>query len=157
MHQKNTRRICPFLKNSLQHLLVTIPEGNFCWRWKPRKGQWLDKTHRLPCTRRKHTSCVGGRGGHRGMVWNNWLHYSNGLVTNETYGNATAIFIVDGIPRILMTRWPFAKVVGNHSVSPWNTIDGIAETAKWIWANNTETTVKVNKRWFKLRRVCNCS
>ena len=38
--------------------------------------------------------------------------------------------------------WPFAKVqVGNHSVSPWNTIDGIAETAKWIWANNTETTV----------------
>ena len=38
--------------------------------------------------------------------------------------------------------WPFPKVqVGNDSVSPWNTIDGIAETAKWRWDNNTETTV----------------
>ena len=79
-------------------------KGNFCWRWKPRKGQWLDKTHHLPCTRRKHSSSVDGRGRHRGMVWNNWLHYSNRLATDETYGNATAIFIVDWIPRILMTR-----------------------------------------------------
>ena len=44
-------------------------------------------------------------------------------------------------PGFIDPVWPFAKVVGNHSVSPWNTIDGIAETAKWIWANNTEPTV----------------
>ena len=80
-----------------------MPEGNFCWLWKPRKGQWLNKTHHLPCTRRKHSSSVDGRGRHKGMVWNNWLHYSKRLATDETYGNATAIFIVDWIPRILMT------------------------------------------------------
>ena len=103
----------------------------------------IGQNHHLPCTRRKHSSSVDGRGRHKGMVWNNWLHYSNRLATDETYGNATATFYRGlNFQDFNDQVWPFAKVkVGNHSVSPWNTIDGIAETAKWIWANNTETTV----------------
>ena len=37
-------------------------------------------------------------------------------------------------------NWPLAKVIANHGDNPWNTINGIAMTAKWIWENTNSNT-----------------
>lgn len=62
---------------------------------------------------------------------------SSGFETNETwkcsgqfhYGWNSRYFDDQG--------WQFAAVVGNHGNYPWNTINGIAKTAKWIWAHQS--------------------
>ena len=66
---------------------------------------------------------------------------SHGLVTDETWKCSSDLHSEWNSPDFDDQDWPLAKVVANHGVKPWKTIDGIAETAKWIWSNNDEDYV----------------
>ena len=62
---------------------------------------------------------------------------SNGEMTNETWKCSSVLSPGWNSPDFDDQDWPFARVEDH----PWGTIHGIAETAKWIWANNNEDTV----------------
>ena len=66
---------------------------------------------------------------------------SNGLLTNETWKCSSDFYPGWTSPDFDDRDWPLSKVVANHGDHPWYTIDGIAKTAKWIWAKNYEHTV----------------
>ena len=66
---------------------------------------------------------------------------SNGLLTNETWKCSSDLYPGWNFPDFDDRDWPLAKVVGHHGDKTWKTIDGIAKTAKWIWAKNYEHTV----------------
>ena len=66
---------------------------------------------------------------------------SNGLLTNETWKCSSDIYLRWTSPDFDDQDWPLAKVIANHGKKPWYRIDGIAGTAKWIWANKYEHTV----------------
>ena len=66
---------------------------------------------------------------------------SNGLLTNETWKCSSHLYPRWNFPDFDDWGWPSAKVVANHGDHPWGTRHGIAETAKWIWADNYNDTV----------------
>ena len=66
---------------------------------------------------------------------------SNGQVTNGTWKCISNFSSGWNSPDFDDQDWPFAKVIANHGDKPWETMHGIAKTAKWIWANNSEPTV----------------
>ena len=66
---------------------------------------------------------------------------SNGLLTNGTWKCSSVYYSGWNSPDFDDQEWPLAKEVAKHGVSPWGTINGIAKTAKWIWANNYNHTV----------------
>ena len=66
---------------------------------------------------------------------------SHGLVTDETWKCSSDLHSEWNSPDFDDQDWPLAKVIANHGDHPWYIIDGIAETAKWIWANNDEEYV----------------
>ena len=75
-------------------------------------------------------------GGHLGILGST----SNGLVTNETWKCSSVLYSGWTSPAFDDQNWPLAKVIANHGDSPWNTIKGIAMTAKWIWENTNSNT-----------------
>ena len=75
-------------------------------------------------------------GGHLGILGST----SNGLVTNETWKCSSVLYPGWTSPAFDDQNWPLAKVIANHGDSPWNTIKGIAMTAKWIWENTNSNT-----------------
>ena len=66
---------------------------------------------------------------------------SHGLVTDETWKCSSDLHSEWNSPDFDDQDWPLAKVVANHGDHPWGKIHGIAERAKWIWANNNEDFV----------------
>ena len=66
---------------------------------------------------------------------------SNGLLTNGTWKCSSVYYSGWNSPDFDDQEWPLAKEVANHGDKPWGTINGIAKTAKWTWANNYEHTV----------------
>ena len=66
---------------------------------------------------------------------------SNGLLTNETWKCSSDLHPGWNFPYLDDRDWPLAKVVATNGNGPWYTIDGIAETAKWIWANEYKNIV----------------
>ena len=76
-------------------------------------------------------------GGHFGILGST----SNGQVTNETWKCSSVLSSGWNSPDFDDQDWPFARVIAKHGAGPWGTIHGIAETAKWIWANNNNDTV----------------
>ena len=65
---------------------------------------------------------------------------SNGQVTNETWKCSSVLSSGWNSPDFDDQSWPLAKVIANHGDSPWNTLNGIAMTAKWIWENTNSDT-----------------
>ena len=65
---------------------------------------------------------------------------SNGQVTNETWKCSSVLSSGWNSPDFDDQSWPLAKVIANHGDSPWNTLNGIAMTAKWIWENTNSNT-----------------
>ena len=65
---------------------------------------------------------------------------SNGQVTNETWKCSSVLYPGWTSSAFDDQNWPLAKVIANHGDSPWNTINGIAMTAKWIWENTNSNT-----------------
>ena len=65
---------------------------------------------------------------------------SNGQVTNETWKCSSVLSSGWNSPDFDDQSWPLAKVIANHGESPWNTLNGIAMTAKWIWENTNSNT-----------------
>ena len=65
---------------------------------------------------------------------------SNGQVTNETWKCSSVLYPGWTSPAFDDQNWPLAKVIANHGDSPWNTINGIAMTAKWIWEITNSNT-----------------
>ena len=76
-------------------------------------------------------------GGYRGILGST----SNGQVTNDTWKCSSSFSSGWNSPDFDDQDWPFAKVIANHGDKPWGTMHGIAKTAKWIWANNSEHIV----------------
>ena len=66
---------------------------------------------------------------------------SHGLVTDKTWKCSSEQHPGWNSPDFDDQDWPLAKVVANHGDHPWRKIRGIAETAKWIWANEDKDTV----------------
>ena len=66
---------------------------------------------------------------------------SHGLVTDETWKCSSDPHSEWNSPDFDDQDWPLATVVANHGDDPWGEIHGIAERAKWIWANNKEDYV----------------
>ena len=66
---------------------------------------------------------------------------SNGILTNETWKCSSDLYHGWTSPDFDDRDWPLAKVIVNHGDKPWDKIDGIAETAKWIWANKDKGVV----------------
>ena len=66
---------------------------------------------------------------------------SHGLVTGKTWKCSSDLHSEWNSPDFDDQDWPLATVVANHGDYPWYTIDGIVETAKWIWANNDKDYV----------------
>ena len=66
---------------------------------------------------------------------------SHGLVTDKTWKCSSEQHPGWNSPDFDDQDWPLAKVVANHGASPWGKIRGIAETAKWIWANEDKDIV----------------
>ena len=88
-----------------------------------------------------NTRVLSVAGEHYGQYFGILGSISNGQVTNETWKCSSVPSPGWNFPNFDDQDWPFAKVIANHGNLPWGTIHGIAETAKWIWANNTEDTV----------------
>ena len=65
---------------------------------------------------------------------------SNGQVTNETWKCSSVLSSGWNSPDFDDQSWPLAKVIANHGDSPWNTLNGIEMTAKWIWENTNSNT-----------------
>ena len=76
-------------------------------------------------------------GGYRGILGST----SNGQVTNETWKCNSNFSSGWNSPYFDDQDWPFAREIAHHGDKRWGKIPGIAETAKWIWANNNEDTV----------------
>ena len=66
---------------------------------------------------------------------------SNGRVTDGTWKCISNFYSGWNSPDFDDQDWPYARVIAKHGAKPWRKIRGIAETAKWIWANNSERTV----------------
>ena len=66
---------------------------------------------------------------------------SNGQVTNETWKCSSVLSSGWNSPNFDDQDWSFSRVIAKHGAEPWRKIRGIAETAKWIWANNNKDTV----------------
>ena len=66
---------------------------------------------------------------------------SNGQVTDGTWKCSSSLSSGWNSPDFDDQDWPSARVIANHGDLPWRKIKGIAETAKWIWANNNEDFV----------------
>ena len=66
---------------------------------------------------------------------------SNGQATDGTWKCISIFSSGWNSPDFDDQDWPFARVIAKHGAKPWRKIRGIAETAKWIWANNSERTV----------------
>ena len=60
---------------------------------------------------------------------------SHGLVTDGTWKCSSDLHVGWNSPDFDDQDWPLAKVIAYHGHRPWGKIHGIAETAKWIWAN----------------------
>ena len=65
---------------------------------------------------------------------------SNGLVTDESWKCSSVLYPRWNFPDFDDQGWHSANVIANHGDNPWNTINGIATAAKWIWANNKSDT-----------------
>ena len=61
---------------------------------------------------------------------------SNGLVTDESWKCSSFPYPGWNFPDFDDQGWHSANVIANHGDNPWNTINGIATAAKWIWAKN---------------------
>ena len=99
----------------------------------------MEKTHHLPCTR-KHSSSVGGRERNCrkvGIIGST----SHGLVTDGTWKCSSDLPVGWNSPDFDDQDCPLAKVVGINGDHPWGKIHGIAEMAKWIWADNNKDVV----------------
>ncbi|CAH3146381.1 unnamed protein product [Porites lobata] len=66
---------------------------------------------------------------------------SHGLVTDGTWKCSSDLHVGWNSPDFDDQDWPLAKVVGINGDKPWYTIDGISETAKWIWAKEDKDYV----------------
>ena len=75
-------------------------------------------------------------GGHLGILGST----SNGQVTNETWKCSSVLSSGWNSPNFDDQSWLLAKVIANHSDSPWGTLNGIAVTAKWIWGDTNSNT-----------------
>ena len=65
---------------------------------------------------------------------------SNGQVTNETWKCSSVLYPRWNFPDFDDQDWHSANIIVDHGDNPWNTINGIATAAKWIWANNKSDT-----------------
>ena len=66
---------------------------------------------------------------------------SHGLVTDGTWKCSSDLHVGWNSPDFDDQDWPLAKVVGINGGFPWGKIHGIAEMAKWIWADNNKDVV----------------
>ena len=66
---------------------------------------------------------------------------SHGLVTDGTWKCSSDLHVGWNSPDFDDQDWPLAKVVGINGGSPRGKIHGIAEMAKWIWADNNKDVV----------------
>ena len=66
---------------------------------------------------------------------------SHGLVTDGTWKCSSDLHVGWNSPDFDDQDWPLAKVVGINGDFPWGKIHGIAEMAKWIWADNNKDVV----------------
>ena len=66
---------------------------------------------------------------------------SHGLVTDETWKCSSDQHPGWNSPNFNDQDWPVARIVASHGDEPWRRIDGIAVTAKWIWANENKNIV----------------
>ena len=66
---------------------------------------------------------------------------TNGQVTDRTWKCSSNFSSGWNSTNFDDQDWPFAREIADHGDYPWGKIPGIAETAKWIWANNSEPTV----------------
>ena len=94
-------------------------------------------TYLVPANTRVLSVAGKDKGGDFGIIGST----SHGLVTNETWKCSSVLSSGWNSPDFDDQDWPLAKVIANHGDKPWKTIDGIAKTAKWIWANNNEDSV----------------
>ena len=94
-------------------------------------------TYHVPRNTRVLSVAGKDTGGALGMLGST----SNGQVTNETWKCSSVLSSGWNSPDFDDQDWPFARVIAKHGAGPWGTIHGIAETAKWIWANNNKDTV----------------
>ena len=85
--------------------------------------------------------CVIGRNDPGGSPFGILGSTSNGLLTNETWKCSSDFYPGWNSPDFDDLDWPFAREIADHGDETWGKIPGIAETAKWIWANNYEHTV----------------
>ena len=94
-------------------------------------------TYLVPANTRVLSVAGKDRGGGFGIIGST----SHGLVTDETWKCSSDLQSEWNSPDFDDQDWPLAKVIANHGAFPWRKIHGIAETAKWIWANNDEDYV----------------
>ena len=66
---------------------------------------------------------------------------SNGRVTDGTWKCSSNFSSGWNSPDFDDQDWPFAREIPDHGDKTWGKIPGIAKTAKWIWANNSEDNV----------------
>ena len=63
---------------------------------------------------------------------------NNGLITNETWKCTSVLYLGWNSPDFDDTNWPCTRVIASNIDQPWALINGIKNTAKWIWAADSD-------------------
>ena len=102
-------------------------------------SNWKNPTTYLVPGNARVLSVAGKNSG--GYIYGILGSTSNGLLTNETWKCSSDLHPGWNSLYFDDRDWPLAKVVATNGDKPWRTIDGISETAKWIWANEYKDIV----------------
>ena len=86
------------------------------------------------------TRVISVKGSNMGCLFGILGSANNGLITNEAWKCTSVLYPGWNSPDFDDTNWPFVRVISSHIDEPWGLINGIKNTAKWIWAADSDNT-----------------
>ena len=86
------------------------------------------------------TQVISVKGSDMGGLFGILGSANNGPITNETWKCTSVLYPGWNSPDFDDTNWPLVRVIASHIDEPWGLINGIKNTAKWIWAADSDNT-----------------
>lgn len=104
----------------------SLGKDNSCWR--------TATSFDVP----RDTGVISVKGSDMGGLFGILGSANNGLITNGTWKCTSVLYPGWNSPDFDDTNWPFLRVIASHIGEPWGLINGIKNTAKWIWADDSD-------------------
>ena len=106
----------------------SLGKDNSCWRTATSVDVPAD------------TRVISVKGSDMGGLFGTLGCANNRLITNETCKCTSVLYPGWDSPDFDNTNWPFARVIASHIDQPWGLINDVKNTAKWIWAADSDNT-----------------